>query len=213
MASARVAADAQAIAQLDQQLAADQQAIAQHLHVVQSQAIESYIDSGADSSSSDAGLFAGGSSRAQAASEYASLAVGNITTDWTSCTLGPARPAAPAGGRSRHARPRTGPTRRNGRPRWPRPTPPPPRSRPQQAQVTGQLATAVAAQQAAQAQAAAAAVARALEGRDPAGATDPGAGAATTATVPPVGRRRVALRADAPRRADARSGSAIPTRT
>ncbi len=78
---ARLTADQEAIAALDRQLVADQQAIDRHLHVVQAQAIRSYTDSGADSSSSDGSLFQGGTATAQAASEYASLAVGNITTD------------------------------------------------------------------------------------------------------------------------------------
>jgi len=81
VAASRVSADQQAIARLDHQLAADQQAIDQHLHVVQVQAIAAYVDSGADASSNDAALFSDGAANAQAASEYASLAVGNITTD------------------------------------------------------------------------------------------------------------------------------------
>ncbi len=81
VAASRVSADQQAIARLDRQLAAEQQAIDQHLHVVQAQAIATYVDSGANASSSDAALFSGGAATAQAASEYASLAVGNITTD------------------------------------------------------------------------------------------------------------------------------------
>ena len=80
VASARVTADDQAIAQIQHQLTVDQQAIDQHLHVIQNQAIQSYINSGADSSSSDTTLFDGGTTQAQEASEYASLAVGDITT-------------------------------------------------------------------------------------------------------------------------------------
>jgi hypothetical protein len=79
--SARLTADQAAITALDGQLVADQQAIDRHLRVVQAQAVQTYINSGSDSSSGDGSLFQGGTATAQAASEYASLAVGNITTD------------------------------------------------------------------------------------------------------------------------------------
>jgi hypothetical protein len=184
VASARVAADQQAIDQLDQQLVVDQQAIARHLHVVQSQAIATYIDSGANTSSSDATLFSGGSSAAQAASEYASLAVGNITTDLSQlhsaqhalqaqqATLvqrededraDQQRQAADLGHASAAAD----------------------QLQSEQAQVTGQLAAAVAAQQAAQAKAAAAAVAAARKVASPStpAATVPASAAGPSATV------------------------------
>ena len=81
VATARLADDAQAITQITQQLATDQQAIAHHLHIVQTHAILSYIDSGAHTSSTDTALFGGGTAQAQAASEYATLAVSNITAE------------------------------------------------------------------------------------------------------------------------------------
>ena len=81
VATAKLAEDAQAIAQISLQLAADQQAIARHLQIVQTHAILSYIDSGAHTSSTDTALFGGGTAQAQAASEYATLAVSNITAE------------------------------------------------------------------------------------------------------------------------------------
>lgn len=80
VAAARVTADAAAISVLDQQIVADQQAIAQRLQLVRRQAILSYIDSGSDTSSTDTALFSAGGTKAQAASEYTTLAVGDITT-------------------------------------------------------------------------------------------------------------------------------------
>ena len=160
MASAEVSADAEAITQLGQQLAADQRDLAQHLHVVQSQAIQSYIDSGADSSSSDTTLFAGGSARAQAASEYASLAVGNITTQMDQLhTAQHALQAQESALQARQAQDRADQARQSAA--LDQADAAAGALQAQQAQVTGQLAAAVSAQQAAQAQAAAAAVAKA----------------------------------------------------
>jgi hypothetical protein len=160
VASAEVSADAEAITQLGQQLAADQRDLAQHLHVVQSQAIQSYIDSGADSSSSDTTLFAGGSARAQAASEYASLAVGNITTQMDQLhTAQHALQAQESALQARQAQDRADQARQSAA--LDQADAAAGALQAQQAQVTGQLAAAVSAQQAAQAQAAAAAVAKA----------------------------------------------------
>lgn len=159
VASAKVSADAQAIAQLNQQLAADQRDLAQHLRVVQSQAIQSYIDSGADSSSSDTTLFAGGSARAQAASEYASLAVGNITTQMDQLhTAQHALQAQESALQTRQAEDRADQARQSAA--LDQADAAATALQDQQAQVTGQLAAAVSAQQAAQARAAAAAVAK-----------------------------------------------------
>ena len=160
VASAKVAEDAQAIAQLNQQLAIDQRDLAQHLHVVQSQAIQSYINSGADSSSTDTALFAGGSARAQAASEYASLAVGNITTQMAQLhTAQHALQAQESALQARQAQDRADQERQSAA--LNRADAAAASLEAQQARVTGQLAAAVSAQQAAQARAAAAAVARA----------------------------------------------------
>jgi peptidoglycan hydrolase CwlO-like protein len=80
VASAKVASDSQAIAQIGQQIDQDQQLIGAKTDLVRRQAIRSYMDYGGGSSSSDAGLFAGSGETAQAASEYSTIAVGNITT-------------------------------------------------------------------------------------------------------------------------------------
>ena len=77
--SARVAADSQAIAQIGQQIGQDDQQIAAKEALVRSQAIRSYMDYGTGSGSTTAALFSGDQEHAQAASEYSSIAVGNIT--------------------------------------------------------------------------------------------------------------------------------------
>ena len=78
--SARVAADSQAIAQIGQQIAQDDQQIAARETLVRQQALRSYMDYGTGSGSATNTLFAGDQEHAQAASEYSSIAVGNITT-------------------------------------------------------------------------------------------------------------------------------------
>jgi len=80
VASAKVASDSQALAQIGQQIGQDQQLIAAKSGLVRQQAIRSYMNYGGGSSSSDASLFAGSGETAQAASEYSTIAVGNITT-------------------------------------------------------------------------------------------------------------------------------------
>jgi peptidoglycan hydrolase CwlO-like protein len=81
VASAAVASDAQAIAQLGQQIQQDQREISQRTGDVRNQAIRSYTDYGTGSSGSDASIFSGSEQRVQAASEYTGIAIGNITTD------------------------------------------------------------------------------------------------------------------------------------
>ncbi len=160
VAASRVDADQQAIAQLGQQLTADQQDIASHLHVVQAQAIRSYINSGAGSSGTDAALFAGGTSRAQAASEYTGLAVGTITTDLAQLhTAEHALQVQRAQLQARQNQDRADEASRAAA--LGQASTAAAQLQAEQASVTGQLATAVAAQQAAQAKAAAAAVANA----------------------------------------------------
>jgi hypothetical protein len=78
--SARVAADASAIVQVGTEIGQDQQQIGARTAMVRRQAIRSYMDFGSGTSSPDATLFGGGEETAQAASEYSSIAVGNITT-------------------------------------------------------------------------------------------------------------------------------------
>jgi hypothetical protein len=185
VAASRVAADEEAMTQLGQQLAAGQQAVAAQLRVVRAQAIRSYINSGA-SSGVDAALFSGGSARAQAASEYTSLAVGNITTSMARLhTAQQDLKARQAALQASQAQDRADQARRTvalgqasaaaGQ------------LQAEQARVTGQLATAVAAQQAAQDRAAAAAVASApkVAPRTTA-ATIPAATATTSGPAAPV---------------------------
>lgn len=185
VAASRVAADRQAIARLDQERTADQQAVARQLRVVQGQAIDSYIDSGADSSSSDAGLFAGGSSRAQATAEYTDLAVGTITSDLAQLhSAQRALQLQRAQLQARQSEDRTDEAQRVGA--LDQAAAAAAELQSEHSRVTGQLATAVAAQQAAQAQAAAASVARARATAvtRPAPRTQAQA-QATTATIPP----------------------------
>lgn len=81
VASAKVTADNQAIAQIDQQISQDQSLIGQRTGDVRQQAITSYMDYGTGSSGSESTLFTGNEQNAQAASEYTGIAIGNITTD------------------------------------------------------------------------------------------------------------------------------------
>ncbi len=78
--SARVAADARSIAQIGSQITQNEQLIDQREGEVRRQAIRSYMNYGTGSTSSSAVLFGGSQETAQAASEYSSIAVGNITT-------------------------------------------------------------------------------------------------------------------------------------
>ena len=159
VASARVAADAQAIAQITGQLAADQRSIAHQLRIVQNQAIQSYIDTGANSSSADTALFTGGTAEAQAASEYASLAVDNITTQMAQLhNAQHALVAQEAALQERQDQDRADQARQVAD--LDQADAATATLRDQQASLTGQLATAVAAQQMVQARQAAAAVAR-----------------------------------------------------
>ncbi len=77
--SARLSADSQAIEQIGQQIGQDDQQIAAKEALVRSEAIRSYMDYGTGSGSTTAALFSGDQEHAQAASEYSSIAVGNIT--------------------------------------------------------------------------------------------------------------------------------------
>ncbi len=160
VAGARVTADTAAIAALDQQVVADQHAIAERLQLVRRQAILSYINSGSGTSGTDAALFSGGSAKAQAASEYTALAVGDITTALDQLhTAQQTLEAHQAVLEQRQAQDRADQTGEAadvdnaaavaGQ------------LQSEQALVSGQLATAVAQQQAVEAAAAAAAVARA----------------------------------------------------
>ncbi len=79
VATAKVAADAQAIAQVDQQLATDQQQYGADTAQVRELAISSYMNGGG-LSGSDTALFDGNTEEVQSANEYSSIATGNIET-------------------------------------------------------------------------------------------------------------------------------------
>ncbi len=180
LASAKVAADGQAVAQIGQQIGLDQQSISAKEGLVKRQAIRSYMDYGAGPSSSDAGLFNGSQESAQAASEYSTIATGNITTALDQLRAAQTSlQAHQAALRQQQAQDQSDQAQRgsdlgqaNG-------------SQAQleslQSQVTGQLATAVANQAAAQAQAAAAAVAAAQRhAAKPTGSRAPSSGSTST---------------------------------
>jgi hypothetical protein len=157
--TAKLAADAQAIGQITQQLATDQQVIARHLRIVQTQAILSYIDSGAHASSTDTALFGGGTAQAQAASEYATLAVSNITAELAQLhTVQHALQSQQAALQARQSQDRTDQNRLTAS--LDQADTAAAALRTEQAGLTGQLATAVAAQQISQARAVATAVSR-----------------------------------------------------
>ncbi len=184
--SARVAADAQAVAETGQQIAQDQQQISARSNAVRQQAIRSYMNYGSGGASPENTLFSGSQETAQAASEYSSIAVGNITDAVAQLhTAESALQAHQAALRQQQDQDQSDQSRQaavlgqansvessltalHG-------------------QVTGQLATAVANQQAAQAAAAAAAVAaadrssaRAAPSRGSGGASGPGPGVPVT---------------------------------
>ena len=80
VAAARTAAEDLAIAQLAKGVAQAQQEIDARTSLVRTEAIRSYTDYGSGSTGVDDGLFGGNEETAQTASEYDSIAVGNITT-------------------------------------------------------------------------------------------------------------------------------------
>jgi peptidoglycan hydrolase CwlO-like protein len=157
VASAKVAADAGDIAQIDQQIAQDQHQIGLRTADVRQQAIRSYMDYDAGPSGSDAPLFSGNEERVQEASEYAGIAVGNITTavDRLHTAQGSLRAdqAVLQQQQARDVADQSTEAAALGRA-----TSTQQQMEQTQAQVTGQLATAVAQQAAAQSAAAAAAV-------------------------------------------------------
>ena len=164
--TAKVAADGQAIAQISQQLAVDQRTIAHHLRLVQTQAIQSYIDAGAHSSGSDSALFSVGTARSQAASEYASLAVGNITAEMDQLhTAQHALQAQQSAFQAQQGQDRADQARQTAD--LNQAAGAAAALQAQQARLTGQLAGAVAAQQTIQARQAAAAVAHAPRASSP----------------------------------------------
>ena len=160
VASAKVASDARTIAQIGQQVSQDEQQIAARTTAVRHQAINSYMDAGTQASSADAALFSGGGEAAQAASEYSSIAVGNITTAMDQLrTAQRTLLAQQATLQRQQAQDQTDQTQQSSY--LGHATGSEQQLQSVQAQVTGQLATAVAQQAAAQSAAAAAAVAAA----------------------------------------------------
>jgi peptidoglycan hydrolase CwlO-like protein len=160
LSSAKVAADGQAIEQIGTQIGQDQQLISAKTGLVRRQAIRSYMAYGTGSADSKGGLFGGSQETAQAASEYSSIAVGNVTTALDQLraaqnslqTHQAALRQQQAQDQSDQARRATDLGQANGGQA---------QLESLRSQVTGQLAAAVANQAAAQASAAAAAVAAA----------------------------------------------------
>ena len=184
--SARVAADAQAVAQTDQQIAADQQQITARSNAVRQQAVRSYMNYGSGGASPANSLFSGSQETAQAASEYSSIAVGNITDAVDQLhTAESTLQAHESALRQQQAEDQSDQSRQAAVLGQADTTESGLSSL--QSQVTGQLATAVANQQAAQASAAAAAVAaadRASSGR--ATPSRAAGGSAPTGSAAPV---------------------------
>ncbi len=158
VASGKVAADAQALSQIGQQIGQDEQQINKETREVRQQAIASYMDAGAELSGPEAVLFTGNEKTAQVASEYAAIAAGNTETAMDQLhTVQRALEAHQAALQQQQIRDQSDQTQQatdlsqaNSTER---------QMESVQSQVTGQLATAVAEQAAIQAAAAAAAVA------------------------------------------------------
>jgi len=190
VASAKVSADASAIAQTSQQIDQDQSQIDQKTSAVRRQAIRSYTDYGSGSSGPDSALFGGNQQVSQEASEYDAIAVGNITTALDQLrTAQRTLQAHQVALRQQQTQDQSDQTQQattlsqaNGSQQH---------LESLQNRVTGQLASAVATQAAAQAQAAAAAVAsaqRAAAAKTPPARTAPARTGApvTTATNNPT---------------------------
>ncbi len=192
VAAARVAADATAVSELNQQIVADQQAIDQRLQLVRRQAILSYINSGSDMSGTDTALFSGSGATAQAASEYTALAVGDITTALDQLHAAQqtleAHQAVLEQRQTQDRADQAGQAADVGRAAAAAA-----QLESEQAMVSGQLATAVAQQQAVEASAAAAAVARAQ--RNAPRSAPP---ASTVPTIPSTGVATTSSTSSAP---------------
>jgi hypothetical protein len=80
VATAKVAAGAQAIARIDRQISLDQREIARRSGAVRQQAVASYTDYGTGTSTQEGALFTGNEASVEEASEYSGIAVGNIDT-------------------------------------------------------------------------------------------------------------------------------------
>ena len=162
VASARVDADGRAIAALDQQIDTTEQAIAARSSQIRVQAVRTYVDGGVQVSSQGTDILTGDADRAQEASEYETIAVGNITTqidrlhtaERTLQAQQSALQGREAADRSSQGQQASALSQANGTTQ---------QLAAEHAQVTGSLASAVAAAQAAHEQAAAAAVSAAQQ--------------------------------------------------
>ena len=177
VASERVMADTQALAQLGRQVGQDQQQIGRDTGDVRRQAINSYMNAGTDVSGSVAVLFSGNAETSQLTDEYTTVATGNLQTalDRLHVAQGTLQHQEAAlhqqqsQDQSDQTRQATALGQASSTERQLQST---------QHQVTGQLAAAVAAQAAAQANKAAAAVVAAQRA-----ATKPSASGTTSAST------------------------------
>ncbi len=172
--SAKVAADAQAIAQLGQQIDVDEAQFNKDTLEVRQLAITSYMDGGV-LTGADASLFSGNTEEVQSAKEYASIATGNI--DAALDQLQDAQQTLQANQatlRQQQTQDQSNETQQADALSQANATQH--AMELEQAQVTGQLSTAVVAQDAAQDEAAAAAVAKAQKIAKSGSGTASGAG-------------------------------------
>ncbi len=78
--SQRVASDNAQLAALAKQIGNDETQIAAKSRDIRHTAVTTYVNAGAASSNASVAIFTGNANRAQAASEYSNIAIGNITT-------------------------------------------------------------------------------------------------------------------------------------
>jgi peptidoglycan hydrolase CwlO-like protein len=183
VATAKVSDDAQALAQIGQQLSQDEQQYDADTRQVRQLAITSYMNGG-ELTGSEASLFAGNAEEVQSATEYASIATGSIETALDQLqnaqdTLQSQQTALrqqQAKDQSDQTLQATSLSQANSSEQS---------LQSEQSLVTGQLAAAVAAQAAAQDASAAAAVAAAQKAGKTPGGKKPGPGSPTGVSSPP----------------------------
>lgn len=187
VATARLSADREQEAQLMAQIGADQHSIATQLHIVQAQAILSYINAGSQATGVTAAFFSDGSAvRAQTSAEYTGLATGTITADIARLhTAQQALQGKQAALRQQQAQDRA--AQASQQEALDRASSAVAGLARQQAQVTGALAAAVAQQQTAQASAVAATVAHSSASGSGSTTTAGHASSPTTAVTGPAG--------------------------
>jgi peptidoglycan hydrolase CwlO-like protein len=183
VASEKVAADAHAIAESQQQIGKDHHQVIVKKRDVQQLAVTSYVYGGSESSNSNAAVFSNNESTVQASGEYTTIAIGNLTkaTDQLH-TAEHTLQAHQALLQEQQAQDRSEQNQQANDLAQAGATETAMES--DQAQVTGQLAAAVAQQQAAQAAAAAAAVAAAQKAAVPTPAADQPTSSAPSSSVP-----------------------------